>query len=267
MPSHDRSSRTQREAYLKPTVDPSDEPFTWGSVEIDGLRLFLKDSLGWNQDKVDNTMQPVLQALRDRQKGKANMQGSLERYFDTSAGLSTRRVKPKYDSAKLQAVIRKFRKDKAEAAGEEISASEEDSLKKKSKKSRKKKKKAATPTPEETEDEDNDESPAPPSRNRTSRAKKPTQVIQSEESELEVDSPPVVKPRRAPTPPLREPQTAAEKAIAHLPAPRKRSGIPQPGEKKAKAKPKRKLGAARTASEKRRHHIASDDSGWEDNAR
>jgi hypothetical protein len=41
-------------------VDHSAESFTWGAVNKEGLSAFLADRLGWSDDKIDRTIDPVI---------------------------------------------------------------------------------------------------------------------------------------------------------------------------------------------------------------
>ena len=61
-------SRTVREAYLRPVVDRSTEPFTWDTPNMAGLRVFVARKLGWPPEKLDQEMQPVLDAIHKKQK-------------------------------------------------------------------------------------------------------------------------------------------------------------------------------------------------------
>ncbi|KAF9456623.1 hypothetical protein BDZ94DRAFT_334056 [Collybia nuda] len=57
-----------RDAYYHPTVDSSDEPFKWGTPDLDALRGFLREELGWGQDKVDEVLLPIIQKMRQRRE-------------------------------------------------------------------------------------------------------------------------------------------------------------------------------------------------------
>ena len=79
----------ERDAYLHPTVDDSDEPFKWGLPDLDALRecenstsfcvailtkicSFLSGELGWSQVKVDELLLPIIQKMRKRQQVDLN---------------------------------------------------------------------------------------------------------------------------------------------------------------------------------------------------
>ncbi|KAF9525645.1 hypothetical protein CPB83DRAFT_795955 [Crepidotus variabilis] len=101
-----------RDAYYHPTVDSSEEPFKWGMPDLDGLRLFLQQELGWKQDKVDELLLPIIQKMNKRNQAAAlNKQGNLNDFLDLSAGSGTHapRQRQAYASKRLQQVISDFR--------------------------------------------------------------------------------------------------------------------------------------------------------------
>ncbi|KAF9490373.1 PIN domain-like protein [Pleurotus eryngii] len=102
-----------QDAYYHPTVDESDEPFKWGLPDLDGLRMFLREELGWHQVKVDELLLPIIQKVGKRVQAAAlNKQGTLNEYFDLSVGQSTYapRKRTAYASKRLQKVVADFRK-------------------------------------------------------------------------------------------------------------------------------------------------------------
>ncbi|KDQ57323.1 hypothetical protein JAAARDRAFT_35946 [Jaapia argillacea MUCL 33604] len=108
-----------RDAYYHPTVDSSDEPFKWGLPDLDALRGFLHEELGWGQAKVDDLLLPIIQRVGKRgQAAAVNRQGNLTEYFDVSSGSGTfaPRKRQAYSSKRLQEVVNKFRADKSNSA-------------------------------------------------------------------------------------------------------------------------------------------------------
>ncbi|KIM39948.1 hypothetical protein M413DRAFT_19658 [Hebeloma cylindrosporum] len=102
-----------RDAYYHPTVDSSEEPFKWGMPDLDGLRAFLREELGWRQHKVDELLLPIIQRMNKRSQAAAlNKQGNLNTYLDITAGSGTHapRQRQAYASKRLQQVISDFRK-------------------------------------------------------------------------------------------------------------------------------------------------------------
>ncbi|KAI5629572.1 DNA repair protein complementing XP-G cells, partial [Silurus asotus] len=58
------------EAYLQPTVDPSEGLFCWGHPQLDLIKeypLFAACRFGWNSRKTEETLQPVLKQLSTQQ--------------------------------------------------------------------------------------------------------------------------------------------------------------------------------------------------------
>ncbi|CAO1635439.1 unnamed protein product [Sympodiomycopsis kandeliae] len=100
------------EAYYEPSVDSSDEPFQWGLPDLDNLRLYLAEYLGWPTTKTDQYVVPVIEAQSRRSRARGN-QSTLDRngFFDVSGGTGVYvgRTMPKYGSARLQNVVNGFR--------------------------------------------------------------------------------------------------------------------------------------------------------------
>ncbi|PPQ99161.1 hypothetical protein CVT24_009350 [Panaeolus cyanescens] len=101
-----------RDAYYHPTVDSSEEPFKWGLPDLDGLHQFLHQELGWQQDKVDELLLPIIQKMNKRREAAAaNQQGVLNEFLDISgSGTHAPRQRQAYASKRLQQVISDFRK-------------------------------------------------------------------------------------------------------------------------------------------------------------
>lgn len=109
-----------RDAYYHPTVDESDEPFKWGLPDLDALRGFLHEELGWLQSKVDDLLVPIIQKMGKRGQAAAmNRQGNLNGFFDVAAGSGTfaPRRRQAYASKRLQQVVSDFRKKRKAAVG------------------------------------------------------------------------------------------------------------------------------------------------------
>lgn len=61
------SSRVAQ-AYLEPTVDDSRETFSWGTPDLDALRTYANQKLGWSREKLDDLLLPVLKRMGAKQK-------------------------------------------------------------------------------------------------------------------------------------------------------------------------------------------------------
>lgn len=70
------SSRVAQ-AYLEPTVDDSRETFSWGTPDLDALRTYANQKLGWSQEKLDDLLLPVLKRMGVKQK-----QTRMEQYLE-----------------------------------------------------------------------------------------------------------------------------------------------------------------------------------------
>lgn len=55
------------EAYLHPEVDHDKTPFKWGYPDLEKLRTFLQFNVGWNKEKVDETLLPVIKNMNKPQ--------------------------------------------------------------------------------------------------------------------------------------------------------------------------------------------------------
>ncbi|GAA5879340.1 hypothetical protein JCM3774_003797 [Rhodotorula dairenensis] len=105
-----------RQAYYRPVVDDSNEPFSWGSFDLDGLRMYLHRSLGWGQAKSDSILLPLIKREQERKEGKLKSQAMVTDFFDYSAGEKQfiRKKQPKYASKRLQNVVQAW-KDRSQS--------------------------------------------------------------------------------------------------------------------------------------------------------
>ncbi|GAA6027996.1 hypothetical protein JCM8097_001821 [Rhodosporidiobolus ruineniae] len=101
------------QAYYRPTVEESDESFQWGGVDLDGLRMYLARTLGWDQPKADGVLVPLIKRDKERREKGLAQQKQVTDFFDYSAGYqpSWRQKQPKFASKRLQNVVQNW-KDK-----------------------------------------------------------------------------------------------------------------------------------------------------------
>ncbi|CAJ2500595.1 Uu.00g034480.m01.CDS01 [Anthostomella pinea] len=78
------------DAYLHPEVDSAAEPFEWGVPDVEGLRRFLMDTIGWSQERTDEVLVPVIRDMNRREA--EGTQSNITRYFEGSVGVG---AKPK----------------------------------------------------------------------------------------------------------------------------------------------------------------------------
>ncbi|KAK2004767.1 DNA excision repair protein [Colletotrichum falcatum] len=76
------------DAYIRPEVDSSPEPFQWGVPDLEGLRQFLMATIGWSKERTDEVLVPVI-----RDMNKRDMEGTqtnITRYFEGTVGVGAR---------------------------------------------------------------------------------------------------------------------------------------------------------------------------------
>ncbi|XP_055539798.1 DNA excision repair protein ERCC-5 [Wyeomyia smithii] len=76
------------EAYLYPTVDGSDEAFSWGYPDVERLLVFAKQKFGWPTSKTNDILNPVLKRLDERKS-----QASIKNYFKVQSAVAHNQVK------------------------------------------------------------------------------------------------------------------------------------------------------------------------------
>ncbi|KAK4058432.1 DNA repair protein rad2 [Microbotryomycetes sp. JL221] len=182
--------------YLKPVVSRNDEPFEWGGIDLDGLRLFLQRMLTWNNEKTSELLLPLIKRQQARASGQLKHQSFLSDYFDVSAGTGTfrNRVRAGYENKRLQSVLKAHRQ----------------------------RMRAVNSQDEDEEDEEGDlspkegDSPAPP----------PAPARKRSHSTSAVSSASTNKGKRKATPGEQEQQESGGEEPTDLPAPKKRRARP-----------------------------------------
>lgn len=61
-----------RKAFLEPLVDTDSTQFEWGKPDLDGLRQFMAISVGWELDRTEGVLIPIVQRLNLQEAQKAN---------------------------------------------------------------------------------------------------------------------------------------------------------------------------------------------------
>ncbi|GAA5934057.1 uncharacterized protein JCM15063_000543 [Sporobolomyces koalae] len=102
-------------AYYNPVVHESDEPFSWGGVDLDGLLIFFARTMGWPAEYCMKDLKPLIDRLTAIKEGRERLQKSLPDFFDPSAGHEkfSRKKPVKYASERLQNVIKNWKNQQA----------------------------------------------------------------------------------------------------------------------------------------------------------
>ncbi|XP_072180098.1 DNA excision repair protein ERCC-5 homolog [Diadema setosum] len=87
------------DAYLSPMVDESEDPFEWGVPDLDLIREFARERMGWQKSKVDETLLPVLKRLNEKQA-----QTKITSFFIGGHG----GLRKKIASKRMQQVLRQM---------------------------------------------------------------------------------------------------------------------------------------------------------------
>uniref|UniRef100_A0A6B0VEV0 Putative 5'-3' exonuclease n=1 Tax=Ixodes ricinus TaxID=34613 RepID=A0A6B0VEV0_IXORI len=104
-------------AYLEPSVDASKETFSWGTPNLDELRSFGQRKLGWQREKLDDLLLPVL-----RRMGEKQSQTRMDQYLHV---LQSPRKPKLFPSKRLCKALGKMADDPVYKAESEPQLSEE----------------------------------------------------------------------------------------------------------------------------------------------
>lgn len=76
------------EAYLRPSVEDSEETFSWGALDLPALREYARSKFGWPVSKTDEILLPVSKRWNDRKVRTCSKQAVLQhimlhvKYYD-----------------------------------------------------------------------------------------------------------------------------------------------------------------------------------------
>ncbi|KAI5704846.1 hypothetical protein M8J75_009396 [Diaphorina citri] len=104
------------EAYLKPDINTNVQKLAWGTPDLDGLRRFAANKFGWSQNRVDQTLIPIMKKISQRSD-----QPTLDMFYKNKV------VIPKRPNAVSKRVRTAVDKSKSKRLKEEVSLSESDS--------------------------------------------------------------------------------------------------------------------------------------------
>ena len=71
-------------AYLQPEVDSDPSAFQWGVPDLSALRSFLMATIGWNSERTDEVLVPVIKDMNRRQE--EGTQANITAFFDGGVG-------------------------------------------------------------------------------------------------------------------------------------------------------------------------------------
>jgi DNA excision repair protein ERCC-5 len=71
-------------AYLQPEVDNDPSAFQWGVPDLSALRSFLMATIGWNSERTDEVLVPVIKDMNRRQE--EGTQANITAFFDGGVG-------------------------------------------------------------------------------------------------------------------------------------------------------------------------------------
>ena len=90
------------QAYSHPVVDNSEEKFTFGTPDHDGIRFFCRRKTGWDTAEIDRALVPVLEKLRCKSR-QTRLDGYFMRYEDNhvvSHRIKSKRLRKVLESVK-----------------------------------------------------------------------------------------------------------------------------------------------------------------------
>ncbi|KAH3676383.1 hypothetical protein WICMUC_002014 [Wickerhamomyces mucosus] len=96
------------QAYLKPEVDSDKTEFVWGIPDLDRLRGFLMSTVGWNKERVDQVLIPLIKDLN--KKKREGVQSTLNEFYDDIDYLNNNRKKFKKSNKRLNEATNKMNK-------------------------------------------------------------------------------------------------------------------------------------------------------------
>ncbi|KAK2030223.1 DNA excision repair protein [Colletotrichum zoysiae] len=164
------------DAYIRPEVDSSPEPFQWGVPDLEGLRQFLMATIGWSKERTDEVLVPVI-----RDMNKRDMEGTqtnITRYFEGTVGVGARDAfAPRQKGATSKRMADAVSRLRANANGEQSAVAGREDVSAPAKVTGKRKTRARTAAVEGEEEDEfvndaEEEQPEQGTRTRVRRGKK-----------------------------------------------------------------------------------------------
>ncbi|KAJ9285705.1 hypothetical protein DTO021C3_6672 [Paecilomyces variotii] len=97
-------------AYLQPEVDSDPSPFQWGVPDLNALRNFLMATIGWDQQRTDEVLVPVIRDMNQREQ--EGTQSNITNFFSGTqgAGAFAPRVRPD-GKGRMEKAFRRLRQE------------------------------------------------------------------------------------------------------------------------------------------------------------
>ncbi|KAH8930195.1 PIN domain-like protein [Atractiella rhizophila] len=104
------------DAYLNPTTDTSPESFTWGFPDLDGIRSYLTEHLGWGRPKSDEILLPLMK----RMNARPAVQGTLNNFFESQPQVRSASSTSTLTRAKTKASESTVKKGRGKRVGRQM---------------------------------------------------------------------------------------------------------------------------------------------------
>ncbi|KAI9652727.1 MAG: DNA repair protein rad2 [Alyxoria varia] len=112
-------------AYTQPEVDSDPNSFHWGIPDLDGLRSFLMSTIGWNQERTDEVLVPVIKDINQREN--EGTQANITHFMcgSVGAGAFAPRVRNEGKSRRMESALEKMA-ERARARNQEQASARDD---------------------------------------------------------------------------------------------------------------------------------------------
>ncbi|CAG8498454.1 10293_t:CDS:10 [Ambispora gerdemannii] len=128
---HNFSKIHVREAYINPQVDDSTMSFEWGVPDLNALKDFLMVNLLWTQDKIDETLIPIIRNKNQRNAESIStqrQQATIDSFFDMTGGTGDfpkTSKQAQHKSARIQRIVDGWKKKNKRSQSGTNNSSEE----------------------------------------------------------------------------------------------------------------------------------------------
>lgn len=116
-------------AYLQPEVDSDPSAFQWGIPDLSALRSFLMATIGWNSERTDEVLVPVIKDMNRRQE--EGTQSNITAFFDggTGAGAYAPRQRIQQGSKRMGSALDRMAKEaRKKRKGGNVDVEEDDEV-------------------------------------------------------------------------------------------------------------------------------------------